>query len=266
MNKSIKILKLLLPLILLLIFNTIGHTETLLILDSGHDPKFKGAISSCGTPEFELNDNIVHLISKNKEIQIILTRNKNEPPPVIDKNNFNNIQSLKSRINISNQYENNAVFISIHHDSVSERYLEFITDLCGEFGGKKINDEFKKQFQIGFNIFLYEEKTDRYKQSLILAKIIGTKLIAMNQIPSNYHYPTSDDCKSCKPIDLELGIWHQNLLVLRENKIPAILIEAGNLMDPDDFKKITSESYKKKFGSLIIESIKEFNQYKGLKN
>jgi len=266
MNKSNKKLKLLLPLILLLNFNTIGHTETILILDSGHDPKFKGAISSCGTPEFELNDNIVHLISKNKEIQIILTRNKNEPPPVIDKNNFNNIQSLKSRINISNQYENNAVFISIHHDSVSERYLEFITDLCGEFGGKKINDEFKKQFQIGFNIFLYEEKTDRYKQSLILAKIIGKKLIAMNQIPSNYHYPTSDDCKSCKPIDINLGIWHQNLLVLRENKIPAILIEVGNLMDPDDFKKITSETFKKNFGSLIIESIKEFNQYNELKN
>ena len=266
MNKSIKNFKLFLLFIFLLIFNTIGHTETILILDAGHDPKFKGAISSCGTPEFELNDNIVNLISKNKEIHTILTRNKDEPPSVIDKNNFNNIESLKSRINISNQYENNAVFISIHHDSVSERYLEFITDLCGEFGGKKINDKFKKQFQIGFNIFVYEENTDRYKQSLTLAKIIGAKLIAIDQIPSNYHYPTSDDCKSCKPIDLELGIWHQNLLVLRENKIPALLIEVGNLMDPDDFKKITSESYKKKFGSLIIESIKEFNQHEGLKN
>jgi hypothetical protein len=30
----------------------------LLILDSGHDPKFKGAISSCGKPEYELNDEI----------------------------------------------------------------------------------------------------------------------------------------------------------------------------------------------------------------
>ena len=266
MNKSIKNFKLFLLFIFLLIFNTIGHTETILILDAGHDPKFKGAISSCGTPEFELNDNIVNLISKNKEIHTILTRNKDEAPSVIDKNNFNNKESLKSRINISNQYENNAVFISIHHDSVSERYLEFITDLCGEFGGKKINDKFKKQFQIGFNIFVYEENTERYKQSLILAKIIGTKLIAMDQVPSNYHYPTSDDCKSCKPIDLELGIWHQNLLVLRENKIPAILIEVGNLMDPDDFKKITSESYKKKFESLIIESIKEFNQHERLKN
>jgi N-acetylmuramoyl-L-alanine amidase len=266
MNKSIKNFKLFLLFIFLLIFNTIGHAETILILDAGHDPKFKGAISSCGTPEFELNDNIVHLISKNKEIHTILTRNRNEPPFAIDKNNFNNIESLKSRINISNQYENNAVFISIHHDSVSERYLEFITDLCGEFGGKKINDKFKKQFQIGFNIFVYQENTERYKQSLILAKIIGTKLLAMDQIPSNYHYPTSDDCKSCKPIDLELGIWHQNLLVLRENKIPAILIEVGNLMDPEDFKKITSESYKKKFGSLIIESIKEFNQHERLKN
>ena len=45
MNKSNKKLKLLLPLILLLNFNTIGHTENLLILDSGHDPKFKGAIA-----------------------------------------------------------------------------------------------------------------------------------------------------------------------------------------------------------------------------
>ena len=104
MNKSIKNFKLFLLFNFLLIFNTIGHTETILILDAGHDPKFKGAISSCGTPEFELNDNIVHLISKNKEIHTILTRNRNEPTFVIDKNNFKNIESLKSRINNSNKY------------------------------------------------------------------------------------------------------------------------------------------------------------------
>jgi hypothetical protein len=91
-----------------------------------------------------------------------------------------------------------------------------------------------------------------------LAKIISKKLIGLGQTASNYHFPTSDDCKSCKPLDIDLGIWHQNLLVLRENKNPAILIEVGNLMDPDDYKRMTSETFKKNFGSLINDAVKEF--------
>ena len=239
-------------------FTYSATAETVLILDSGHDPKFKGAISSCGKPEFELNDEIVQSILKHSDIKILLTRNKNEPPSLVDKNNYTNIESLKSRVILSNQFENNALFISIHHDSVSEKYLEYHSELCDGLGGKKINESFTRQFKIGFNIFVYEENTERFKKSIKLATFISKKLIGLGQIASNYHFPTSDDCKSCRPIDINLGIWHQNLLVLRENKNPAILIEVGNLMDPDDYKKITSENFKKNFGSLINEAIKEF--------
>ena len=247
-------------------FNLTTHAETLLILDSGHDPKFKGAVSSFAITEYKLNDDIVQAVLKQSQFKIILTRNNNEPPALLIKNDFTNIESLKSRMIISNQHEDNAVFVSIHHDSVSEKHIVFDPGLCDGHGGKRISDNFKKEFQIGFNVFVYEENTERYKQSLQLAKIVSAKLIALGQIPSNYHFPASDDCKSCKPIDIKSGIWHQNLLVLRENKIPAILIEVGNLMDPDDYKKITSETFKRNFGSLINESIKEFDKYKELKN
>ena len=71
--------------------------ETILILDAGHDPKFKGAISSCGRPEFELNDEIVQNILNQTDIKISLTRSKNEPPTLVDKNNYTSTESLKSR-------------------------------------------------------------------------------------------------------------------------------------------------------------------------
>jgi len=235
-----------------------ANAEIILILDAGHDPKFKGAISSCGRPEFELNDEIVKDILKQSDIKISLTRNKNEPPTLVDKNNYTSTESLKSRVILSNQFENKAVFISIHHDSVSEKHLEFHSALCDGLGGKRINESFKNQFQIGFNIFVYEENSERFKQSIKLATIIGKKLLGLGQVASNYHFPTYDDCKSCKPLDINLGIWHQNLLVLRENKNPAILIEVGNLMDPDEYKKMTSETFKKNFGSLINDAVKEF--------
>ena len=260
------IVKFFLVIVIVLFFDSPSTAETILILDSGHDPKFKGAISSCGKPEFELNDEIVQDILKHSSGKILLTRNKNEPPFLVNKNDFNNIESLKSRVNLSNQQKNDAAFISIHHDSVSARFLEHSTKLCEGLGGKRINEKFKKQFQIGFNIFLFDEDTERYQKSLLLARLIGAKLVSLGQVPSNYHYPTSDDCKSCRPLDINLGIWHQNLLVLRENKIPAILLEVGNLMDPDNYKKITSETFKNNFGILINDSIKEFDQYKKTNN
>ena len=83
----------------------------------------------------------------------------------MDKNNYTNIDSLKSRVILSNQSENKAVFISIHHDSVSEKYLEFHSGLCDGLGGKKINESFKKQFQIGFNIFYKNGSLSVYKSS-----------------------------------------------------------------------------------------------------
>ena len=75
---------------------------------------------------------------------------------------------------------------------------------------------------------------------------------------SNYHTPSSDDCKSCRPINVHLGIWHQNVLVLRETKHPSILIEVGNLMDPEDERTISSSEFKMVFILALEESIKDY--------
>lgn len=249
---------------LLTCINSIGYSEPVLILDSGHDPFNKGAISFCGTPEFILNDNIVKSVVDESKGIILLTRNKGELSYKIVDDKYNYITALKARVDFSNSFENNGVFISIHHDSVSERFLEFSKNVCSGLGGKIISDSFKRKHNIGFNIFVYEETSVRFDKSMRLAKSISKKLLQLGRIPSNYHSPFSDDCQSCRPLDIDLGIWHQNLMVLRENKNPAVLIEVGNIKDPEDYKMITSEVFVKAFAILVNSAFEEYRQLEAL--
>jgi len=251
---------------LLTCLNSIGYSQPVLILDSGHDPFSKGAISFCGTPEFKLNDNIVKNVIDEAKGKILLTRNKDELSYKIMDDKYNTTTALKARVDFSNSFENNGVFISIHHDSVSERFLDFSQTVCSGLGGNIISDSFKRKYNIGFNIFVYEETSVRFDKSMRLAKSISKKLLLHGRIPSNYHNPFSDDCQSCRPLVIDLGIWHQNLMVLRENKNPAILIEVGNIKDPEDYKMITSEVFVKAFAKIVNGAFEEHRQLEALGN
>jgi hypothetical protein len=231
-------------------------SEPIVVLDSGHDPIHRGAKAVCGKYEVEYNDSLVSFIVEDKRIASILTRYKNRPPNSILSSSYGVIDSLRARV--AAVPADALLFISIHHDSVAERYIEFDDKLCFGAGGRKINQNFKSQFSIGFNIFVYDDGSDRYRKSLAFAKIISAKLLELGRNPSNYHFPEFDDCKSCRPVYADLGIWHQNLYVLRENPSPAVLIEIGNIIDVDDENVSSSVDFKKSFARILVDGILKF--------
>jgi hypothetical protein len=249
-------------LIVLLFFCNFAH-GFFVVLDSGHDPKFTGAKGNCGKNEVNYNDELVQEIVSKSNFQYHLTRQygetlahwvSNQPLPKAMTLN----DSLQARTSIANRSQGD-LFISIHHDSNSKRFIEFDRSLCSGRGGKKLNAAFLKKHRIGFNIFINENiDNEKGKASLEFAKILGQRLVNMNRTSSDYHYQPEDDCKSCKPLVAELGIWSQNLFVLRETFMPAVLIEVGNIIDTQDEALISSALFKANFSELLNLSVQEY--------
>jgi N-acetylmuramoyl-L-alanine amidase len=242
------------------------NTQRVVVIDPGHEPSKGGATSSCGEKEVVYNDRMVQDITKAlKSYQVVLTRQPGkEVAAEPDLKQFLSpsgraswvkAKSLLARPAIANS-RNADLFISIHHDSVSEKH-QIPHD--GNCKGKTVSDDFRKNYKIGFNVFVNDEgKEPNRTKSIKLATLIGKSLIEIGRVPSDYHFYPVDDCKSCKPINKKYGVWHHDLAVLREAKMPAVLIEVGNIVDHKDEGIMVSEAFRAKFSSQIKKAVDEY--------
>ena len=252
--------------LLLFIFSTDLQANPLVVIDAGHEPSKPGAIATCGIAEVVYNDAIVNtLLSVLSHYQIKLTRQRNaevntQNPRLTHYLSADALtkwpahKTLYARAAIANA-EHADMFLSFHHDSTLLNHQVDHAALCQGRGGKKLSEAFKKRYQIGFNIFVYDAHDSRYEASLKLAHLLGKRLLELGRIPADYH---QDDCKSCRVIDAKLGIWHQDLAVLRLTTMPALLIEVGNLLDPDDEALISSPSFQNHFAEQVKMALDDY--------
>ncbi|MGB6009633.1 N-acetylmuramoyl-L-alanine amidase family protein, partial [Castellaniella sp.] len=107
------------------------------------------------------------------------------------------------------------LLISIHHDSVQAKYLR--AGRQAEFAG--------------YSIFV-SALNPRPAQSLQCARRIGERLRAAGEHPSGYHAEPIEG-ENRPFVDRRLGIHrYDGLAVLRTAPMPAILIEAGVIINP----------------------------------
>lgn len=243
----------------------------IVVIDSGHEPSALGATGTCHQNELVYNDELVQQIDQTLTnfYQVILTRQSGKDVQTDDPNlqNYlpknekvlwNSKKSLLARAAIAN-LNHAQVFISIHHDStITEQQVNDPT-LCDNHGGINLKPDFKNKYTIGYNIFVDNaDPTQRREKSLLLAEDIGTQLRAIGRVPSNYHVYPVDKCKSCYPINQELGVWNEDLAVLRNTNMPAVLIEVGNIVDPEDEKIINTDDFRNKFSTALKLALGEY--------
>lgn len=250
---------------------TSAYATPLIVLDPGHEPSHPGAMGTCGIKEVNYNDKIVKSLAKllSQTYQVKLTREFGQEVNVdndkyaallreAEKSKWGQHKQLYSRPAIANL--NNAVlFISIHHDSNSPVQIIKKTELCQGKGGLTLRDEFKKKYSIGYNVFVNDDKqAPERHNSLRLANLIGKEMLTINRKPSNYHVYPDGDCKSCRPIDKETGVWYEDLAVLRNAIMPAVLIEVGNIVDTDDEAIVNSDAFREKFSRAVKNAVDEY--------
>lgn len=199
-----------------------------LALDTGHTPSKGGAISASCTNEYLYNRSLTAYISNNLpnlSPNIHLLRADHEE------------MRFDQRYTLSQKAD---LFLSIHHDSVQERYIQ-----KNQLGCPSSNHAF------GFSIFI-SRKNAYFIKSLDYAQKFGKALVEQGLTPS-LHHAEKIQGENRELLDEKLGIYvFDDLKVLKNAKSPAILFEAGVIVNHVDEATVKRDEYKKKIVKAIL--------------
>jgi N-acetylmuramoyl-L-alanine amidase len=194
------------------------------ILDVGHTAEALGAVSARNVPEYFFNYRLAAQIQRsliedgfNKTV-LLVTRGPARP-------------SLFERVARANGLSAN-LLVSIHHDSVPDSLLE-----SWEFEGKQ--SQFSDRFR-GHSIFVSYENP-HFNGSLLFGRLLGKELKDRGlQYARQYTQPIMGRYRR-KLLDPDVGVYrYDQLIVLREARVPAVLFEAGSIINREEELQMNS--------------------------
>jgi N-acetylmuramoyl-L-alanine amidase len=189
-----------------------------LILDVGHTAEVPGAISARGVPEYDFNLRLAKEI-KHKLVEagfartaLLVTAGPSRP-------------GLFKRVALANRMPAD-LFLSIHHDSVPRAFFQ-----SWQFEGKQRN--FSDRFK-GHSIFISHDNAAP-KASLQFGQLLGAQLKTRGlQYTPHYSEPFMGS-RQRELADAEAGVyWYDQLIVLRMTRMPAVLLEAGSIVNREE--------------------------------
>jgi N-acetylmuramoyl-L-alanine amidase len=203
-------------------------------VDVGHYFAQPGVISARGIPEFDYNLRLA------REVSEALRRAGHRTLLVGDDGLAENLGSRAPRA------AGMDLFISIHHDSVQPRFLS-----SWESGGETFlySDHFS-----GFSLFV-SRLNSHTESSLKCASAIGAALRGAGFIPSRYHAdrivgenrPFADEANGVHYFD--------NLAVLKTASIPALLFEAGVIVNRDEEMRLREPATRRRIAESISAAV-----------
>jgi N-acetylmuramoyl-L-alanine amidase len=213
-----------------------------IVLDVGHTAESEGAISARNVSEFVFNLRLAKRIEEKlkaegfAETRLLLTEGKAR-------------RSLVKRVDTANNLAAD-LFLSIHHDSVPNKFLE-----DWEFEGKK--SHFSDRFS-GYSVFVSRNNPD-FKTSLSFAELIGKEMKAQG-LDYARQYTQAIMGRHQRPLlNKETGVYrYDELIVLRKTQMPAVLLEAGSIINRDEELKMSSPERQDIISSGVTAAVKEF--------
>ena len=215
-----------------------------IVLDVGHTAVSEGATSARNVAEFVFNLRLARRIEEKlksegfAETRLLVTAGKARP-------------SLVRRVAAANDLHAN-LLLSIHHDSVPNTLLE-----DWEFEGKK--SHFSDRFS-GYSVFVSRRNPD-FKTSLAFAELVGKEMKAQGlpyaeqytqAIMGHYRHPL---------LNKETGVYgYDELVVLRTTRMPAVLLEAGSIINRDEELKMGSPERQGIISTAVAAAVQEFCQ------
>lgn len=184
-----------------------------IVVDAGHGPRRPGAESARGAPEYVFNTRlaarvVAALAAAGFSRARLLDPEGLDLTPV----------ARAARANAARA----RLLVSIHHDSVQPRYLASwtVADRPRRYG-----DQFA-----GYSLF-YSGKSAFARESLELARLTGRELRAAGLTFSRHHVERIPG-ESRELVDDTVGVYrYDGLAVLREAAMPAVLVEAGVIVN-----------------------------------
>src|SRR5215207_746921 len=197
---------------------TCNRAQFRVVVDVGHTAEVPGATSARGVPEYEYNLRLAKQIGQKltgagfTKTEVLVTSGRS-------------MKGLTERVTRANSIAPD-LFLSVHHDSVPEYFLE-----RWEYAGAQhhFSDRFK-----GHSLFISYENSQP-QASLHFAQLLGDELKARGlQYASHYTQPFMGHRRR-DLLDAEAGVYRFDaLIVLRKTQMPAVLLEAGSIVNREE--------------------------------
>ncbi len=209
-------------------------------IDIGHTPARAGAVSARGVGEYHYNRRLAlelaEALGRVPGLTVSVMNEKGANQPM--RQRLAKIRSLKR-----------GMMISVHHDSAQLKYFKTWT-----FRGKRLrySDVFS-----GHSLFV-SSRSPQFKKSAELGKKVGRALRAAGLVPTLHHNePIKGENR--KFVDKDLGLYDFPLLaVLRRTAIPAVLIEAGLIVNRQEELKLSTDGYRARIVEAVASGIAEY--------
>jgi N-acetylmuramoyl-L-alanine amidase len=212
------------------------------VVDVGHTAEKPGARSARGVGEYEFNLRLAKQTEQklldagfDKTVLLVTT----ELPRA----------GLFKRAAVANNLPAE-LFLSIHHDSVPDRFLE-----TWEYEGEQrsFSDRFK-----GHAIFISRDNGDR-KGSLLFGKLLGKQLNDRDLLYTRHYTNPIMGSRQRELLDASAGVYrYDELIVLKETRMPAVLLEAGSIINRDQELVMASPERQSLVSDAITDAVKTF--------
>jgi N-acetylmuramoyl-L-alanine amidase len=213
-----------------------------IVLDVGHTVDSPGADSARGVPEYQFNLALADVIKDS-----------------LVKAGFDNtVRMITTTMHVAGLVERavraNAMhadlFIALHHDSVPDNLIE-----NWEYEGQP--HHFSDRFS-GYSIFVSNENGDP-KGSLAFGHLLGLALQARGlHYTPHYTLPLMGRHRR-DLLDAEAGVYRFDLLVvLRETRMPAVLLEAGSIVNRRDELELATSERRALVAAGVTAAVEDF--------
>jgi N-acetylmuramoyl-L-alanine amidase len=222
--------------------STCNRSAFRIVLDVGHTVDVPGAMSARGVPEYAFNLQLSQDIDKalvgagfDKTVLLITDR----APP----------HGLVERASRANAMQAD-LFIAIHHDSVPDNLLQ-----SWDYEGQQnsYNDDYP-----GYALFASYDNADR-KGSLEFGHLLG-KALQANGLKYTPHYTQALMGHYRRDlVDADAGVYRfDQLVVLKMTRMPAVLLEAGSIINRQEELELGTPERHAKTSAAIVSAVEDF--------
>lgn len=203
-------------------------------IDVGHFIEEPGATSAHGRPELDFNRDLAVAIES-------AVRGRGLATMLVGYDGFMSQLARRTAAAAGADF-----FLSVHHDSVQPYLVE-----TWEYDSV---ERWFSDLHSGFSLFV-SRKNRAPKASLACASAIGAALRAAGFSPSLYHAEAIPG--ENKPFaDKVNGVhYYDNLIVLKSARTPAVLLEAGVILNRGEDLKMRSEDVHKRIAGAVAQGL-----------
>ena len=147
------------------------------------------------------------------------------------------------------------LFLSIHHDSVPDKFLE-----KWEFEG--VQRGFCDRFS-GHSIFISYDNSD-LPGSLLFARMLGSQLQKRGLKYTPHYTDRNMGHRQRLLVDPQTGVYrYDQLLVLRDTSMPAVLLEAGSIINREEELRMGSVEQQSLISAAVVDAVQSFCAARG---